>query len=63
MVPDEYSGQSSPLGSSLNALVVLLGIWFIVTGIFEIIGGFLLRHALCASQMTPAQPDRNAAIL
>jgi uncharacterized membrane protein HdeD (DUF308 family) len=25
---------------------VLLGIWFIIMGIFEIIGGFLLRHAL-----------------
>ena len=32
--------------SSLDALAVLLGIWFIVMGIFEIIGGFLLRHAL-----------------
>jgi uncharacterized membrane protein HdeD (DUF308 family) len=32
--------------SSLDALAVLLGIWFIIMGIFEIIGGFLLRHAL-----------------
>jgi uncharacterized membrane protein HdeD (DUF308 family) len=32
--------------SSLDVLAVLLGIWFIVMGIFEIIGGFLLRHAL-----------------
>ena len=29
--------------SSLNTLAVLLGIWFIIVGIFEIIGGFMLR--------------------
>jgi uncharacterized membrane protein HdeD (DUF308 family) len=40
--------------SSLNALAVLLGIWFIIMGIFEIIGAFLLRHALRAAQLTPA---------
>lgn len=32
--------------SSLSALAILLGVWFIVMGIFEIIGGFMLRHAL-----------------
>lgn len=32
--------------SSLDVLAVLLGIWFIIMGAFEIIGGFLLRHAL-----------------
>ena len=32
--------------SSLDVLAVLLGIWFIIMGIFEIIGGFLLRNAL-----------------
>ena len=32
--------------SSLNVLAVLFGIWFIVMGLMEIIGGFLLRHAL-----------------
>jgi uncharacterized membrane protein HdeD (DUF308 family) len=31
--------------SSLTFLAVLLGIWFIVMGVFEIIGGFLLRRA------------------
>ncbi len=31
--------------SSLTVLAVLLGIWFIIMGIFEIIGGFILRHA------------------
>jgi uncharacterized membrane protein HdeD (DUF308 family) len=33
--------------SSLTAPAVLLGIWFIVMGIFEIIGGFMLRRARC----------------
>lgn len=32
--------------SSLNALAVLLGIWFSVMGVFEIIGGLLLRRVL-----------------
>ena len=43
--------------SSLDVLAVLLGIWFIIMGIFEIIGGFLLRHALHeanARESTPA---------
>jgi uncharacterized membrane protein HdeD (DUF308 family) len=32
--------------SSLDVLAVLLGIWFVVMGIFEIIGGFLIRHEI-----------------
>jgi uncharacterized membrane protein HdeD (DUF308 family) len=40
--------------SSLNVLAVLLGIWFAVMGIFEIIGGLLLRHALRTGALTPA---------
>jgi len=36
--------------SSLNVLATLLGIWFIVMGVFEIIGGLLLRHALRTTQ-------------
>ena len=36
---------ATPL-SSLTVLAVLLGIWFIVIGIFEIIGAFMMRHAL-----------------
>jgi uncharacterized membrane protein HdeD (DUF308 family) len=31
---------------SLTVLATLLGIWFIIMGIFEIIGGFILRHAV-----------------
>ena len=40
--------------SSLNVLAVLLGIWFIIMGIFEITGGFILRHELRAVQTTNA---------
>ena len=40
--------------SSLNFLAVLLGIWFVVMGIFEIIGGLLLRRALHRGGPTPA---------
>ncbi len=32
--------------SSVNALAVLLGIWFIVMGLFELAAGFVLRAAL-----------------
>ena len=42
--------------SSVNVLATLLGIWFIVMGIFEIIGAFILRHALRAADTTRA-PD------
>lgn len=38
--------------TSLNVLAILLGIWFVVMGIFEIIGGFILRHEVRA--MEPA---------
>ena len=38
--------------SSLTVLAVLLGIWFIIMGIFEIIGGFILRHAV-HRELTP----------
>jgi uncharacterized membrane protein HdeD (DUF308 family) len=36
--------------SSVTVLAVLLGIWFIIMGLFEIIGAFLLRHALRAGE-------------
>jgi uncharacterized membrane protein HdeD (DUF308 family) len=32
--------------SSVNTLAILIGIWFIVMGIFEIIAGFMLRQAI-----------------
>ena len=32
--------------SSVNVLATLLGIWFVIMGIFEIIGSFILRRAV-----------------
>ena len=40
--------------SSLNVLAVLLGIWFIIMGLFEISGGFILRHDLRTAQKAHA---------
>jgi uncharacterized membrane protein HdeD (DUF308 family) len=41
--------------SSLDVLATLLGIWFIVMGVFEIVGGLLLRHAVrTARELTSA---------
>lgn len=40
--------------SSLDVLATLLGIWFIVMGVFEIVGGLLLRHATHTREMTHA---------
>ncbi len=40
--------------SSLNVLAVLLGIWFVVMGIFEIIGALMLRHELRVTVMSLA---------
>ena len=40
--------------SSLDVLATLLGIWFMVMGVFEVIGGLLLRHALRAREMSHA---------
>jgi uncharacterized membrane protein HdeD (DUF308 family) len=37
---------------SVTALAILVGIWFIVQGLFEIAGGFMLRHAASKSQGT-----------
>jgi uncharacterized membrane protein HdeD (DUF308 family) len=38
--------------SSLSFLAVLLGIWFVIMGIFEIIGGLMLRRELRAAVMS-----------
>jgi uncharacterized membrane protein HdeD (DUF308 family) len=35
--------------SSVNVLAVLLGIWFVIMGIFEIIAALMLRHELRAA--------------
>jgi uncharacterized membrane protein HdeD (DUF308 family) len=36
--------------SSLTVLAVLLGIWFIIMGIFEIIGGLMLRRMVSTNK-------------
>ena len=36
--------------SSITVLAALLGIWFIVMGVFEIIGAFLMRRALSKAE-------------
>lgn len=46
--------------SSLTVLAVLLGVWFILIGLFEIIGGIMLRRALSASQAILAGPADRA---
>ena len=38
--------------SSVKVLAVLIGIWFVVMGIFEIIGGFMLRSGLKSGELT-----------
>ncbi|HJY60221.1 MAG TPA: DUF308 domain-containing protein [Streptosporangiaceae bacterium] len=43
---------ASAPASSLNVLAVLLGIWFVIMGIFEIIGALMLRHELRAAVLS-----------
>jgi uncharacterized membrane protein HdeD (DUF308 family) len=43
---------ASAPASSLNVLAVLLSIWFVIMGIFEIIGALLLRHELRAAVLS-----------
>jgi uncharacterized membrane protein HdeD (DUF308 family) len=37
---------------SVTALAILVGIWFIIQGLFEIVGGIMLRRAVSTSQST-----------
>ena len=46
--------------SSLTVLAVLLGIWFIIMGIFEIIGGLMLRRMVSTKGATLAGPTSSA---
>lgn len=41
--------------TSVTVLAVLLGIWFIIMGVFEIALAFMIRHALSSAQ-PPASP-------
>jgi uncharacterized membrane protein HdeD (DUF308 family) len=44
--------------TSLTVLAVLLGTWFIIIGIFEIIGGIMLRRAVTTEDATLAGSGR-----
>ena len=41
---------------SVTALAILAGIWFIIQGLFEIAGGFMLRRAVSNSPTTMVDP-------
>jgi uncharacterized membrane protein HdeD (DUF308 family) len=36
--------------TSVTVLAVLVGIWFMITGLIQIIGGFMQRHATSSPQ-------------
>ena len=42
--------------TSVTVLAVLVGIWFIVTGLTQVVGGFLQRHVAGKSQASQGQP-------
>jgi uncharacterized membrane protein HdeD (DUF308 family) len=44
--------------ASVTALAVLVGIWFIVQGVFEIVGGLVLRRAVNETQAPVINPPR-----
>jgi uncharacterized membrane protein HdeD (DUF308 family) len=45
--------------TSITTIAVLIGIWFIIMGLFEIIAGFMIRHAIHKAQTTMVdQPPR-----
>jgi uncharacterized membrane protein HdeD (DUF308 family) len=44
--------------ASVTALAVLIGIWFIIAGLTEIVAGFMLRRAVTRSQSTAIPPHR-----
>ncbi len=46
--------------SSLTVLAVLLGVWSIVMGVFEIIGGLILRRMVSTREATLAGPPGSA---
>jgi uncharacterized membrane protein HdeD (DUF308 family) len=46
--------------SSVTTIAVLVGIWFIIMGLFEIIGGFMIRRAIHHAQTTMVNPPPRA---
>ena len=47
--------------SSVTVLATLLGIWFVVIGLFEVIGAFLIRRAISAPP-APRHHDEGAPV-
>ena len=46
--------------SSLTVLAALLGIWFVIMGLFEIVSGFMLRTMVRTEQAAPTGSTRAA---
>jgi len=46
--------------SSVTTIAVLVGIWFIIMGLFEIIGGLMIRRAVHKAQATMVNPPPRA---
>ena len=44
--------------NSVTVLAVLAGIWFIIQGLFEIIGAFMIRRMIGHAQITVVNPPR-----
>jgi len=44
--------------NSVTVLAVLAGIWFIIQGLFEIIGAFMIRRMIGHAQVTVVNPPR-----
>ena len=44
--------------NSVTVLAVLAGIWFIIQGLFEIIGAFMIRRMIGHAQITVVEPPR-----
>jgi uncharacterized membrane protein HdeD (DUF308 family) len=53
---------SDPI-SSVTVLAVLLGIWFIVMGLFEVVAAFIIRRAVSESTSAQRFADEGAATL
>ena len=51
---------SAPV-SSVTVLAVLLGIWFIVMGLFQVIAAFIIRRAVSALPPAAQRVDAGAA--
>jgi uncharacterized membrane protein HdeD (DUF308 family) len=51
---------ASPV-TSVTVLAVLLGIWFIIMGVFEVVAAFIIRHAAKEVSSSPSAEPRSPA--